>query len=79
MGRNRDDRKEVLKVNGVKQNGTNAFDFSQDAQQFKARLWRMIKNQTAAPSVQELEDDDLEWVSAAGMSARPPEEKDRRI
>ena len=48
-----------------------AFDFSQDAQDFRAQLWRKIQVQMATPSMQELEDDDLEWVNAAGMSVAP--------
>lgn len=53
-----------------------AFDFSQDAQDFRAQLWRKIQSQMAAPSVQELEDDDLEWVHAAGMPVKPDDKPD---
>lgn len=49
----------------------NAFDFSQDALVFRARLWQRIQTRTAVTSVQELEDDDLEWVNAAGMPVAP--------
>ena len=60
-------RKEVLEVAGVNQQNRNAFDFSQDALDFKARLWKKLQTRMAMTSVQELEDDDLEWVNAAGM------------
>lgn len=52
----------------------NAFDFSQDALDFKARLWGKLKTQMTTTSLQELEDDDLEWVSAAGLPVRPEDE-----
>ncbi len=64
-------RKEALKVDKARRTGTDAFDFSQDAQDFRAQLWRRIQAQMTTPSVQELEDDDLEWVSAAGMPVNP--------
>ena len=57
------------------QNSREAFDFSQNAQMFKKRLWMQLKECMAAQTVQELEDDDLEWVSAAGMPYQPPEEE----
>lgn len=63
---------------GVNQQNVNAFDFSQDALDFKARLWKKLKTQMAMTSVQELEDDDLEWVNAAGMPV-PPEEDDHFV
>lgn len=56
---------------GVNQQNMNAFDFSHDALDFKARLWKKLKNQMAMTSAQELEDDDLEWVNAAGMPVHP--------
>ena len=52
----------------------NAFDFSQDALDFKARLWGKLKTQMTTTSLQELEDDDLEWVSAAGLPVCPEDE-----
>ena len=52
---------------GVNQQNRNAFDFSQDALEFRARLWKKLQTRMAMTSVQELEDDDLEWVNAAGM------------
>lgn len=63
---------------GVDQHNRNAFDFSQDAQAFRVRLWSKIKTQMATASVQELEDDDLEWVNAAGITVRP-EDRDKRV
>lgn len=62
-------------MTGMKHQSRNAFDFSQDALDFKARLWKKIQTQSAATSVEELEDDDLEWVNAAGMPVRPPEDE----
>ena len=52
------------------------FDFSQDAQAFKARLWQQIRDETNAPSLQPLEDEELAFLNAAGVShpAPPPEE-----
>lgn len=42
------------------------WDFSQGADQFKKALWEKLKNEiTKAPQM--LEDDDLEWVNAAGV------------
>lgn len=67
-------RKEVLKVAGENQQN-NPFDFSQDALDFKARLWKKLQARMAAAAVQELEDDDLEWVSAAGMAAGTGDDK----
>ena len=60
-----------MKVEIANRKPADAFDFSQDAQDFRAQLWRRIQAQITAPSVQELEDDDLEWVSAAGMPVNP--------
>ncbi|MBQ7850936.1 MAG: hypothetical protein IJ343_14525 [Clostridia bacterium] len=61
---------------GINQQNRNAFDFSQDARDFKARLWKKLQTLKAMTSVQELEDDDLEWVHAAGMPVRPEDEED---
>ena len=52
-----------------------AFDFAKDAQEFRERLWRQLQTQvpavqTAGSVMEELEDDDLEWVNAAGMAVR---------
>ena len=69
--RGRPGRKEALKVDNARRTGMDAFDFAQDALLFKAQLWNRIRSQMATPSVQELEDDDLEWVSAAGMPVNP--------
>lgn len=63
---------------GVNQRSVNAFDFSQDAQMFKARLWKKLKTQMVMTSVQEVEDDDLEWVNAAGMPVHP-EDRDKLV
>lgn len=70
-GRSRAGRKEVLEVAGVNQQCGNAFDFSQDALDFRTRLWKKLKTQMTMTSVQELEDEDLEWINAAGMTVRP--------
>ena len=49
-----------------------AFDFSQDALEFRERLWKKLK--ACAPEKdQPLEDDDLEWVNAAGVLYKEPE------
>lgn len=64
-------------MTGGEQSGRNAFDFSSDVPEFRARLWRMIRNRTAPLPVQELEDEELLWVNAAGMPARPPEDEER--
>ncbi len=58
------------------QKSREAFDFSQEAQLFKKRLWMKLQESMAAQAVQELEDDDLEWVSAAGAPYRQPEQDD---
>ena len=50
---------------------TKLFDFSQDAADFKAHLWQKLKMQTPV-AMEPLEDDDLEWVNAAGMIGRDP-------
>lgn len=50
-----------------------AFDFSLEAQTFKERLWQTLKASKPSSALQPLEDDDLEWVSAAGMIDRPQE------
>ncbi|MBR6570582.1 MAG: hypothetical protein IKK75_09025 [Clostridia bacterium] len=55
-----------------------AFDFSLDAQDFKARLWEQLKACAPSPAIEPLEDDDLEWVSAAGMIDRAREDKPLR-
>ena len=59
----------------IKQQNGNAFDFSQNALEFKARLWKTLKTKMALTSVQELDDDDLEWVNAAGMPVNPDDER----
>lgn len=46
------------------------FDFSLDAEDFKVRLWKNLEKQMTEDAVQPLDDDDLEWVSAAGMTVR---------
>ncbi len=46
---------------------TAAFDFSLEAQEFKEQLWEKLQEETPADVLQPLEDDDLDWVSAAGM------------
>lgn len=51
------------------------FDFSQDAQLFKERLAQRLKQETAR--CRPIEDDDLEYVNAAGMPTPPREEKER--
>lgn len=60
-----------------RQQSTNAFDFSQDALDFRARLWQRIQTRMAVTSVQELEDDKLEWVNAAGTPIAPRDRDDR--
>lgn len=75
-GRSQAGRKEVLKVTD-RQQSTNAFDFSQDALDFRARLWQRIQTRMAVTSVQELEDDELEWVNAAGTPIAPRDQDDR--
>ena len=59
----------------MKQQNTNAFDFSQSVPDFKARLWKKLKTKMALTSAQELDDDDLEWVNAAGMPVNPEDER----
>lgn len=47
------------------------FDFSEDAELFKKQLKkRLIENSASQP----LEDDDLEFLNAAGVPARAPSE-----
>lgn len=46
---------------------TNVFDFSLEAQAFKEQLWKKLQASTPVSFLQPLEDDDLEWVNAAGM------------
>lgn len=53
------------------------FDFSLDAKDFKARLWKQLQEAGASSKVSMLEDDDLEWVNAAGMTR--PDEKDDKL
>lgn len=50
-----------------------AFDFSLEAQDFKERLWQKLQPGKPVPDLQPLEDDDLEWVSAAGVINRSKE------
>ena len=54
-----------------------AFDFSQDAWAFRERLWKSLRDKAAKMEggAEELEDDDLEWISAAG-AAHPPRPDD---
>lgn len=42
-----------------------AFDFSLEAGAFKKALWQQLQGMMASP-VQELDDDDLEFLNAAG-------------
>lgn len=70
------DSKEVVKVNGTNQQNMNAFDFSQNALDFKERLWKKIQSQMVTAPLEELEDDDLAWVNAAGMPVAP-EDRDK--
>ena len=51
------------------------FDFSLDAGAFRERLWKVLEESRAESGVQMLEDDDLEWVNAAGV-VHPGKEKD---
>ena len=53
-----------------------AFDFSRDAQAFKVRLWKQLQEQMASLSVQELDDDDLELINAAGTPFTVPDQND---
>lgn len=55
---------------GSKPKGQSAFDFSQSALDFKEQLWKRLKTKAMLAPVQALEDDDLEWVNAAGMTVR---------
>ena len=50
-----------------------AFDFSLEAQDFNERLWQKLQPGKPVPDLQPLEDDDLEWVSAAGVINRSKE------
>ena len=59
---------------GVNQQNMNAFDFSLDAQDFRSRLWKKLKTKMVMTSVQELEDDEREWVNAAGRPVQPGSE-----
>ena len=52
------------------------FDFSLDTMEFRERLWKELESGRAADGVQLLDDDDLEWVNAAGM---PLSGKDNRL
>lgn len=58
-------------MTGTNHQNMNAFDFSQNALDFKERLWKKIQNQMVKAPLEELEDDDLEWVNAAGMPVAP--------
>jgi len=49
-----------------------AFDFSLNAADFKERLWKQLKEHMESPAVQPLEDEDLEWINAAGTPYRSP-------
>ena len=42
-----------------------AFDFSLEAGEFRAHLWQQLKDMMNS-SIQELDDDDLEFLNAAG-------------
>ena len=65
-------------MTGMDRHNRDAFDFSQDAQDFKARLWGKLKTKMVMTSAQELEDDNLEWVNAAGMPVHP-DDRDKRV
>ncbi len=64
-----------MKVAEMNRQNGNAFDFSQSALEFKARLWKKLKTKMTLTYVQELDDDDLEWVNAAGMPVNPDDER----
>lgn len=49
--------------NGLK---PGAFDFSKDAAGFKARLWNRLGQSRPGATVEELDDDDLGLINAAG-------------
>lgn len=54
----------------------NAFDFSLDAKDFQKKLWLQLKNNTVSSPLL-LEDDDLAYINAAGVSSPiPPREND---
>ena len=57
-----------------KQDLQKIFDFSQNAKAFRNRLWHQIKD-SMNDLVQPLEDDDLAWVNAAGVSHPRPDDK----
>ena len=59
---------------GQSKKTTAAFDFSLEAQDFKERLWRRMLEDKPAPALQPLEDDDLEFLNAAGMPCCAEEE-----
>lgn len=48
------------------------FDFSLDAQEFRQRLAEQLH--ISCTDVQELADDDLEWVNAAGVPQHVPDD-----
>ena len=52
-----------------------AFDFSKDVPDLKKRLWKRIQASMPATLLHELEDDDLEWVNAAGIPQQPPKDE----
>ena len=59
----------------MKSEMTAAFDFSQDAHEFRERLAGLLQ-QAAVNRVIPLDDDDLAFVNAAGSLLPPPEEDD---
>lgn len=54
-------------------NVKNAFDFSKDAEGFRKRLWEQLKMHAGLSSCEELEDEDLAWVNAAGTPHVQPD------
>lgn len=55
-----------------------AFDFSRDAQAFKARLWNRLKAGAVKHAPMELEDDMLGYVNAAGVPSCDRAQDDKR-
>lgn len=58
-----------------KKNDAMIFDFSQEAQGFKQRLWSQLQERQNS-AIEQLEDDDLAWINAAGPVHLPPEPDD---
>ena len=57
-------------MTGVDEWTAEAFDFSKDAELFRAKLWNRLKESVPAADIRQLEDEELEWVNAAGMVVR---------